>query len=304
MHDLPDDDDFAKGAAAVQVKSEEEALEPQPEPDTQGAFKAFQVGQLAMDRGDFHEAARSFTEAVEKDWTVRMYAEWLEEAANRIIELEGGAAVSTEDEADGGTPPPPAADEVGAPPRPATPEKRTPNPAASAAFKATLAERHLKLGLEAQRVGNAAEATRNLESAARLAPDDERIARALKNVKQHFGDVEDTEEESSVRAAADVMRKRNAERYYLRGLKARRMDMWDEAIACFEGAVRTDPKNPDYAQALKEAHEKRTASAPEPRKKRGAAEVVGPSLKDQLLANSRFAVGVAAILALGILVTA
>lgn len=193
---------------------------------------------------------------------------------------------------------------VGAPPRPATPEKRTPNPAASAAFKATLAERHLKLGLEAQRVGNAAEATRNLESAARLAPDDERIARALKNVKQHFGDVEDTEEESSVRAAADVMRKRNAERYYLRGLKARRMDMWDEAIACFEGAVRTDPKNPDYAQALKEAHEKRTASAPEPRKKRGAAEVVGPSLKDQLLANSRFAVGVAAILALGILVTA
>jgi len=309
------DDELPSGAAAVQIASTAEPRAPEPEPDAQAAFKAFQMGQLAMDRSDFQEALGCFTEAVEADWTQPMYAEWLEEASNRILELEGDDPVEAVEDEETAPPPmlempattlaPPGGSKPPRPPAAPPPPRPSADPEARKAMLATLAERHLKLGLKAQQVGNADEALRNLESAARLAPDDERIARALRNATAQFSKEEvDDGLTTGMRMAADDMRKRNAERYYLRGLKAQRMDMWDEAIACFEGAVRISPDNKDYVAALDEVKAKQEAQlskAPKGKKKGADAPVPGilESLKDQLLADSRLVMMVVGLVLVG-----
>ncbi|MCP4806019.1 MAG: hypothetical protein GY913_34475 [Proteobacteria bacterium] len=76
------------------------------DPDPANAQKAFVLGQLAMDRGEWEEAEARFAEAAELDWTQAMFVEWQDEARSRLTERD--PVEDVEDVEDPGTAPPPS----------------------------------------------------------------------------------------------------------------------------------------------------------------------------------------------------
>ena len=123
-------------------------------------------------------------------------------------------------------------------------------------------------------------------------------ATTLSSARQRFGEAKQSPvEDSKVRAAAEELRKRNAERYYHRGVNARRMEMWQEAVACFEGAVRIDATNAEYTEALADAQDHLKAVDTIKAKRAETTETTGilAGLRDQITVDKRLlgvAVGV------------
>ena len=61
-----------------------------------------------------------------------------------------------------------------------------------------------------------------------------------------------------------ALRTQSAERYWIRGCKARRLQVWKEAVSCFEGAHALFPEHVEYAQALDDARAELRATSEEP----------------------------------------
>jgi tetratricopeptide (TPR) repeat protein len=220
------------GAAEIQLGQGEPAPAPDREPDRKGAFSAFQRGQLAMDRGSFDEASDCFQEAVEKDWTERVYAEWLVEANNRLGE---GKRASGEGTLDPDTAPPPAL---------AMPTTTlSPGP----------------LPMPQPTVAPAPEVVDDPHTHPTAPP--RPVPWSAPAKAKPKPPPEPTPEERA-RLAREAQRKKTAERYYKRGLAARRSEQWSEAVACFEGACRAMPMDDLYQQALADANQKLRASQP------------------------------------------
>lgn len=219
------------GAAEIQLGQGVSAAAPDREPDRRGAFSAFQRGQLAMDRGSFDEASDCFQEAVEKDWTERMYAEWLVEANNRLGE---GRRASGEGTLDPDTAPPPAL---------AMPTTTlSPGP----------------LPMPVPTVAPPQEEVADPPTAPTAPP------RPVPWSAPSRPKAPEPTPEELARKAKLAQRRKTAERYYKRGLAARRDEAWSEAVACFEGACRAVPTDDLYKQALQDANLKLRASQAKP----------------------------------------
>ena len=255
------------GAVLIQVGAEPGA--DRGEPDAQAAQKAFVLGQLAMDRGDWSDAEARFAEAAELDWTQAMFVEWRDEARSRITEKE--PQVPDEPVDDPGTAPPPTlamptttltdgTTSLGSSSNPSSLSNRE-------GVQRAVADRAYQLGERARQDGDAVTALVQFEKALGMFPKDPRFIYAVNRTKADLGPeqlaaIERQKQEAAAAEREDAERKgKNAERYFKRGERARRRGVYGEAVQCLEGAVRLQPGNVKYQQALADARAKLRAES-------------------------------------------
>lgn len=318
----PDTVQSLGGSVLIQVGAHPDEPD-RGDPDPTNAQKAFVLGQLAMDRGEWEEAEARFAEAAELDWTQAMFVEWQDEARSRLTERD--PVEDVEDVEDPGTAPPPSlamptsslVDETSSSGTATNP--RTVGLEDREAVQRTIAERYHRLGERAQSDGDLIEALVQFERALQIFPKNPRYIYAVNRVKADLGperlaEVEARRSEAEETLRAETERKeKNAERYFKRGERARRRGVFGEAVQCLEGAVRLQPGNVRYQEALQDARAKLRAEStlskarPSPKDKAKdaapapvAAAPKGPPLLEKLPLNRRqLLMTVLAVLLLG-----